>query len=529
LLFYDLNVVKNNNFFEEAGKNNNDVLLIDDFMQAEIFFSNYKEEIKRLLNPSHLINSKTAKLTEELKKDNSVCIHMRRGDFSEVFLVPINYQKQAINLVQKIIPNAKFHIFSDEISLAKEELKDINHISFVSNPSFTALDDFFLMTTCANIIIANSTFSWWAAYLGDDKNLKQRLVISPYIFNKEISMNSALDDNYRFAWRSYIYNGVTPENWISLAYNENPLALMAKNIISDDAHKKIFSDGMEHKQNIYSGDLAPLYLCNNGGDFSKNICYMNDINTKRSTIVTSFYPEIEKNSSSAVEFLLSLPVDLVLFTNEENYEFIKNTRGKLPITIIKKEISDFYHYKYKNRFMIFNKKQSINKPVEQNVLKNERVKLVNEAINLNPYDANYFIWADIEELFNNKNYVNTNFPNTKYIWSGKIALNQAKDFTLRERSDLIAYDSDRTQSHLQIGDITAWRLYDILYDKTLTDLMDEGALLTSELRVLGTMALRYPWLFRLHYANLRFKGDVKNYIFAYYSSANFLTNVQMLN
>jgi hypothetical protein len=415
-----------------------------------------------------------------------------------------------------------FIFFSDEVNLAKEELNNVDNISFISNPNFTALDDFFLMSTCANIIIANSTFSWWAAYLGDNNNEEQHIVVSPYPFKKEILMNGFELDDYRFAWRSYIYNGVTPKNWVSLAYNQKPLALMAKNIISDEEHKKIFASYNAPEDYIYSGDLAPLYFCKDGGDFHKNLCYKNDANTKKSTMVTAFYPEaIENTATKSIEFLLNLPIDLVLFTNKENYDLVKKLRGNLPITIITKELPDFYHYKYKSHFERFNKKGSVSKPVEQNILKNEKVKLVNEAINLNPYNTNYFIWIDIEEVLNNKNYITKNFPNTKYIWPSKIALNQAKDFTLRERSDLISYGADRTQSHLQIGDITAWKLYDILYDKTLTDMMTEGALLTSELRVLGTMVLRYPWLFRLHYADLRFKGDLNNYIFAYYDTILF--------
>jgi hypothetical protein len=110
-LFYNLNVVKNSNFFEAASKKNNDVVLIDDFPEAEMFFQNHSKEIKKLFNTNHLVNAKTRKLSKELKKANSVCIHMRRGDFNEFFLAPFTYQKQAINLAQKIVPNARFYIF----------------------------------------------------------------------------------------------------------------------------------------------------------------------------------------------------------------------------------------------------------------------------------------------------------------------------------------------------------------------------------------------------------------------------------
>jgi len=77
-------------------------------------------------------------------------------------------------------PNRTFFIFSDDItSVARdfEETVDKKHeIVFVSKGNFTRFHDLFLMTKCKHLIMANSTFSWWAAYLNRHKN---KIVIAP--------------------------------------------------------------------------------------------------------------------------------------------------------------------------------------------------------------------------------------------------------------------------------------------------------------------------------------------------------------
>lgn|GEM_PF-1504522 len=189
LLFYDFKIVTIENFHELMGKPNTGVLFVNDYFESERFFVTHKT-----LVTDHLINSKTFALSESVKKSNSVCVHVRRGDFDYHNLLSVDYYKQAIGLAKQIIPNADFYLFSDEIKKAVDELKEQTTFTIVSSPHLTSLDDFVLLSKCHNIITANSTFSWWAAYLGDAPN-KSRLVVTPYPFNSEQFLNNMIKDD----------------------------------------------------------------------------------------------------------------------------------------------------------------------------------------------------------------------------------------------------------------------------------------------------------------------------------------------
>lgn len=108
-----------------------------------------------------------------------VGIHIRRGDYvssktaSNVFqTIPLDYYRSAIN---RFPIDAKFLVFGDDPSLVSAFAKEIGGID-ISSLGMTLTEDFMLLALCDHYIIANSTFSWWASYLGwkDEKR-----VISP--------------------------------------------------------------------------------------------------------------------------------------------------------------------------------------------------------------------------------------------------------------------------------------------------------------------------------------------------------------
>lgn len=118
-------------------------------------------------------NQKNEILAREIKLSQSVGIHVRRGDYLEASefkgLCGIDYYKRAIG---KIIANGKqysFYIFSNDINWCIENLSPLlkNYsVSFIThNVGIDSYWDMYLMTFCKNLIIANSTFSWWGAFL----------------------------------------------------------------------------------------------------------------------------------------------------------------------------------------------------------------------------------------------------------------------------------------------------------------------------------------------------------------------------
>ena len=172
-------------------------------LQTPIYLSGYFQSYKYFLGHENLIrnlfkfpikelDTETKALLAEINKNHSVSIHIRRGDYitnknTQKFHgnCDLNYYKKAIDfLLSKKSGNLFF--FSDDIEWVKAEFSDIPYTSiFISNNQGNdSWKDMFLMSNCNYNIIANSSFSWWAAWLNSHENKK---VIAPKIWfaNKE--------------------------------------------------------------------------------------------------------------------------------------------------------------------------------------------------------------------------------------------------------------------------------------------------------------------------------------------------------
>ncbi len=132
---------------------------------------------------------------EHIRTNESVMLHIRRGDYvnspsAAKFhgVLPLSYYQQAIQALLLNKPNAHFFIFSDDLPWAKESLPKDLKVTFVENAlqADAAAQELQLMTACKHHIIANSSLSWWGAWLKQDCN---GLVFAP---NRWIS-DSSLD------------------------------------------------------------------------------------------------------------------------------------------------------------------------------------------------------------------------------------------------------------------------------------------------------------------------------------------------
>ena len=118
-----------------------------------------------------------------LKKQGSVSVHIRRGDFDKDPVttdyhgtLDISYYNSAIELARSKIPNATFYFFSDNIDWVKENLSISNAVFVSGNITKNHLEDLYLMSKCQHNIIANSSFSWWGAWLNESPG---KIVIAP--------------------------------------------------------------------------------------------------------------------------------------------------------------------------------------------------------------------------------------------------------------------------------------------------------------------------------------------------------------
>ena len=117
------------------------------------------------------------KFIRQLDKENAVAVHIRRGDFisQKMPLLSFSYYENALNYIKESIKKPHLYIFSDDIQWVKENFKPNADYTFV-DWNKTDYEDLQLMTYFKNFIIANSTFSWWGAFLSTEKN---KIVLTP--------------------------------------------------------------------------------------------------------------------------------------------------------------------------------------------------------------------------------------------------------------------------------------------------------------------------------------------------------------
>ncbi|MEI3417877.1 MAG: alpha-1,2-fucosyltransferase [Blautia sp.] len=151
--------------------------------QTEKYFSEYRNELLKILVPKHERTQSVKGLVNEMQKCNSVAVHIRRGDYLKIGCqLSMDFYDKAILKFQELNQrrNTVFYIFSDDIDFAKQYFGKYENKIELHYPQYESenktLDDLFLMSHCKHMIMANSSFSWWAAWLNQNKN---KIVICP--------------------------------------------------------------------------------------------------------------------------------------------------------------------------------------------------------------------------------------------------------------------------------------------------------------------------------------------------------------
>lgn len=162
------------------------VLLLADYFESEVFFADYKADILNLFQPTFDTRPIDDLMRMISSTENSVSVHIRRGDFSnkkDFRLISLSYQREAMQLIKQKLQtnNLTFFVFTDDLDYVKSHLGTgddaPNNIIYMSDyTGDNTLYDFVLMTLCKHNIIPNSTFGWWAAYLNRNPD---KIVVAP--------------------------------------------------------------------------------------------------------------------------------------------------------------------------------------------------------------------------------------------------------------------------------------------------------------------------------------------------------------
>lgn len=149
--------------------------------QSYKYFEGYEDIIKKDFKISVQLSDSIKKLGEKIRQENTLCVHVRRGDFvnnSYHSILPANYYEQALKKILEKENIDHIYVFSDDIGWCKENMQFPTDTFFVGNEfsGERGIGHFWLMQQCKHFIIPNSTFAWWAAWLADYKDKK---VVAP--------------------------------------------------------------------------------------------------------------------------------------------------------------------------------------------------------------------------------------------------------------------------------------------------------------------------------------------------------------
>ena len=163
-----------------------DNLYVDGYFQSENYFKQHRKELLKQIQPKYEAEQDYLKALSDIQRYNSVAVHVRRSDFKKDncefhYLLDETYYQHAIQKIRTEVENPVFFWFSDDMEWVKEHIGASNDFHFMCiKTKHGDIDDMMLMKNCKHIITANSTFSWWAAWLNEHEDAIRIVPKKPY-------------------------------------------------------------------------------------------------------------------------------------------------------------------------------------------------------------------------------------------------------------------------------------------------------------------------------------------------------------
>jgi hypothetical protein len=184
------------------------IVYVDGYWQSENYFKDAEDVIRqelRIISPQDIDNQETARI---IMGCDAICVHVRLFDKhanqagGSENNITRDYYSRAVQKIKNTVPSPHFFVFSDDPDAARKMLAlpecKLTYVDHNRSPE-EAYADLWIMTQCKHFIIANSTFSWWGAWLANNKD---KIVIAPDVKWTGIA--------------SWGFKGLIPEDWLLL-------------------------------------------------------------------------------------------------------------------------------------------------------------------------------------------------------------------------------------------------------------------------------------------------------------------------
>ena len=166
------------------------------YFQSDKYFKKNREKILEIFECDNEVKEKLLIKYKDILKTKTCSVHIRRGDYLHLNnyhpVLSLEYYEESYNIIGE---DSTYLIFSNDIEFCKTNFGFIKNKIFIED--LEDYEEIYLMSFCDNNIIANSSFSWWGAWL----NKKENIVISPRKW-------------FGPSYSSYITDDLYPENWL---------------------------------------------------------------------------------------------------------------------------------------------------------------------------------------------------------------------------------------------------------------------------------------------------------------------------
>jgi hypothetical protein len=160
-------------------------LYLQGYWQSQRYFEKYADDVRKEFTFSNALTGRNAELTRQIRQNVSVSLHVRRGDYANCSrtravhgLCEPDYYLKALEFMRGNLTSFRLFAFSDDPQWVADTLKPLHPEMLVvdRNTGTRSYNDMRLMSMCRHHIIANSSFSWWGAWLNPDP---KKIVIAP--------------------------------------------------------------------------------------------------------------------------------------------------------------------------------------------------------------------------------------------------------------------------------------------------------------------------------------------------------------